>query len=38
MDLEKQLVTVTYDPSQATPDAIKQALENGGDKVLPAPA
>lgn len=37
MDLDKHIVAVTYDPKQTTPEAIKQALEAGGDKVLPPP-
>lgn len=37
VDLERRIVTVTYDPTQAAPEAIKQALEAGGDTVLPAP-
>ncbi|MHB1005886.1 MAG: heavy-metal-associated domain-containing protein [Chloroflexota bacterium] len=37
VDLGGRIVTVTYDPTQATPDAIKMALETGGDTVLPTP-
>ena len=37
VDLRSQRVTVTYDPAKTNPEAIKKALEAGGDTVLPGP-
>ncbi len=33
MDLDTHLVTVTYDPAKTDPEAIKKAIEAGGDPV-----
>lgn len=37
VDLSSRNVTVTYDPTKTDLEAIKRALEAGGDTVLPAP-
>ena len=36
VDLNTQTVSVTYDPTKTDPEAIKRALEAGGDTVLTA--
>ena len=36
VDLETQTVTVIYDPAKTSAEAIKKALEAGGETVLPA--
>ena len=35
VDLDKQIVTISYDPARANPEDIAKALEVGGDTVLP---
>lgn len=37
VDLRSRKVTVTYDPKKTNPEAIKKAIEAGGDTVRPAP-
>ncbi|MBI4317826.1 MAG: cation transporter [Chloroflexi bacterium] len=33
VDLRNQTVTVTYDASKTNPEAIAQALKDGGDRI-----
>lgn len=37
VDLDSRTVTVTHNPTTTDPEAIKRALEAGGDTVLPSP-
>ena len=38
VDLRSRVVTVTYGPARTNPEAIKKAIEAGGDSTVSPPA